>query len=178
MAPVLSLPSLWRRLTLAPRSASLFSSRIRPVIVYNESCARRPAGRPSSRSRRLMRPMMERLRSLFINAVFLSLLSLLEYELEGAFNRSVNFLKRLVDRPKSSAGPCSRERGPAALWAKDRVGLLRRADAIVEGGQCCLRAFAHSDDDLLVGHRRAVASGIDAGDRGAAALVDDDLATA
>ena len=125
-----------------------------------------------------MRPMMERLRSLFINAVFLSLLSLLEYELEGAFNRSVNFLKKTCGLPQSSAGPRSREREPAALWTKDRVALLRRADAVVEGSQCCLRAFAHSDDDLLVGHRRAVTSGIDAGDGGAAALIDDDLATA
>ncbi len=58
------------------------------------------------------------------------------------------------------------------------MGLLRRADAIVEGRQCSLCAFAHSDDDLLVGYRRAVASGIDTRDGGAAALVDDDLATA
>ena len=66
-----------------------------------------------------MRPMMERLRSLFINAVFLSLLSLLEYELEGAFNRSVNFLKKTCGLPQSSAGPRSREREPAALWTKE-----------------------------------------------------------
>ena len=78
---------------------------------------------------------MERLRSLFINAVFLSLLSLLEYELEGAFNRSVNFFEKdLSLAPKAAQAPAPESGGPAALWTKDRVGLLRRTDAVVEGG--------------------------------------------
>ena len=56
--------------------------------------------------------MMERLRSLFINAVFLSLLSLLEYELEGAFNRSVKFFEKdLWIAPKAVQAPAPESRG-------------------------------------------------------------------
>ncbi|KDU78935.1 hypothetical protein HMPREF1121_00780 [Porphyromonas sp. KLE 1280] len=55
--------------------------------------------------------MMERLRRLFINAVFLSLLSLLEYELEGAFNRSVKFFEKdLWIAPKQCRPPLQRAR--------------------------------------------------------------------
>src|SRR5690606_7712033 len=52
----------------------------------------------------------------------------------------------------------------------------RQADQVVEGGERCPRPFAHGDDDLLVGRGRAVASGENAGDRGLAMPVDDDLA--
>ena len=59
----------------------------------------------------------------------------------------------------------------------EKVFLLARADAVVEGREGSLSSFAHSDDDLLVGDSRAVSCCVDARDGGAATLVDDDLTT-
>src|SRR5690606_8808868 len=53
-----------------------------------------------------------------------------------------------------------------------------RPDQVVEGTQRGLGAFAHGDDDLLVGHRGHVTGREHAGDVGLALGVDDDLAEA
>src|SRR5690606_24536638 len=54
----------------------------------------------------------------------------------------------------------------------------RGPDQVVEGAERRRRPGPESDDDLLVGHGRAVTGGEDAGNRRPAPLVDDDLAGA
>ena len=56
------------------------------------------------------------------------------------------------------------------------LGGRRGADEVVEGAQRRGRPGAHGDDDLLERHGRAVAGGEHAGHRGAAPVVDHDLA--
>ena len=58
------------------------------------------------------------------------------------------------------------------------LGLNHSAYLVVEGGEGGFGAFAHGDDNLLVGYGGDIAGGIDAWDACAAMGVDDDLSDA
>ena len=58
------------------------------------------------------------------------------------------------------------------------LGLDNSAYLVVEGGEGGFGAFAHGDDNLLVGYGGDIAGGIDAWDACAAMGVDDDLTDA
>ena len=58
------------------------------------------------------------------------------------------------------------------------LGLNHSAYLVVEGGEGGFGAFAHGDDNLLVGYGGDIAGGIDAWDACAAMGVDDNLADA
>lgn len=55
------------------------------------------------------------------------------------------------------------------------LGLNNSAYLVVKGGEGSFGAFAHGDDNLLVGDGGDIAGGIDARDACAAMVVDDDL---
>ena len=58
------------------------------------------------------------------------------------------------------------------------LGLNNSAYLVVKGGEGSFGAFAHGDDNLLVGDGGDIAGGIDAWDACAAMVVDDDLPNA
>lgn len=81
--------------------------------------------------------------------------------------RRRRFLRIIAPRERGGATiQRGRSRGPGFGFRR------RRADQVVERAERRFRAFAHRDDDLLVGHCRAVAGREHAGDRSLAARVD------
>ena len=66
---------------------------------------------------------------------------------------------------------------PRVVWSL-ALGLDNSAYLVVEGGEGGFSAFAHGDDNLLVGYGGDIAGGIDAWDACAAMGVDDNLSDA
>ena len=63
---------------------------------------------------------------------------------------------------------------PRVVWSL-ALGLDNSAYLVVKGGEGSFGAFAHGNDNLLVGDGGDIAGGIDARDACAAMVVDDDL---